>query len=135
MCPTRAQRTRTGAPREVTFGVRSFCSRYGAVKTLIDVKDADNLVTPDRGNGRRGTRRRHDVRSISCWLNTSDLCYKNRVEKNAAGKIRPISFSGSTVSGTWVDVRTHEARYALRRDISGDIYCENDPEGGAFTAP
>ena len=76
--------------------------------------------------------RMYKIRDIACCINKSKLCFERQVEGEW---IRHVTVSGGSWSDAWVDVRTHEKRYAFCQDNPDDIYCEVDPEGDALVAP
>ena len=82
---------------------------------------------------KRGKIHTVNVRDISCCINKSDLCYKRQVEKNSGGKIKVWTGTGTTMEK--VNVRTHAKRYAYCSANPDSIYCVNDEDGDAFTAP
>ena len=118
-----------------TYGVQSFCSQYGTVTAKVDQIDDRDFVHELNHGDKVRSQDWGDIRDISCCLDTSDLCFKKQVEKNSSNRITSVTISGSTITGTSVDVGSHTARYEFCADNPNDIYCRNDPEGDAFDDP
>ena len=118
------------------YEISGSCTNYGEMKIKIDITAAtDEVMTISATNTAQTGNTFGRIRNIKCCLDTSDLCYKDQVEKDSNNRITSITISGSTVTATNVDVGTHEKRYDFCADNADDIYCENDPEGDAFTDP
>ena len=119
-----------------TFEAESYCSAYGTIKAHVDIKNHGDyhFILDSAGNFFSGGGV-YDVRKITCCLDKSDLCYKSQVEARSDGRIRSIAIDGSTITGTFVDVSTHQKRYDFCSENEDDIYCEVDPQGDANTDP
>ena len=119
--------------------VKAHCTQWGTVVAEVDISNqSDKTLTFTENNRVRvdSNGPTYKIRGIYCCLDAGDnLCYKNQVEKNSAGKIKHVTVSGSSVSSTMVHVGTHKKRYIFCRDNPDDIYCGADPEGDAFTTP
>ena len=116
-----------------TWGAQNKCADYGAMKANIDlVNGVDQHFHMSNGDKKRGYDRTGDIRDIACCLDKSDLCWKWSVEPQD-GKIKV--WTGSNANYQWVDVSTHSERYKFCADKSDHVYCDDDPEGDAFTVP
>ena len=116
-----------------TWGAQNKCADYGAMKANIDlVNGVDQHFHMSNGDKKRGNDGVFNIRDIACCLDKSDLCWKWSVEPQD-GKIKV--WTGSNANYQWVDVSTHSERYKFCADKSDHVYCNDDPEGDAFTVP
>ena len=114
-------------------GAQSFCSKYGDIQVKVDiVLRADFNVRLRSSSKWRYQNCEVDTRQISCCLDQSDLCHKNQVEAEN-GWIAHYVSSNNTFSSR--NVSSHKLRYQYCEEHPGSVYCENDPEGDAFTEP
>ena len=124
------------------FSAENSCASYGTLHaramftaTNAGDDDLDVIFVLEDSGAYSGNSLNARMTSASCCLDHSDLCYKNQVEKDSSGNITSITVSGTTVTTTTVDVSTHQNRYDFCQSNSDDVYCTNDPEGDANTAP
>ena len=118
-----------------TFWAQNMCSDYGSVVASIDtINFLDSRWTLTNSSQERDQLSVYDIRNITCCIDRSDLCIKKQVVATG-GQITRVTVTESGYEQTAVDVSTHEKRYEFCEDNADDIYCENDPEGDAFTAP
>ena len=118
------------------YSVKTECGDYGTVVVHANrVDHVDYMANFTANNPESSGHASTKFRAFTCCLDQSDLCYKNQVEARADGKIRSITINGSTITGTFVDVSSHQKRYDFCSENEDDIYCEVDPEGDANTDP
>ena len=121
----------TGHAFGSTYGAQSHCSDYGTVVAHIDMKGtADEHFVLDGSSKQRGDDNWHDVRSITCCANASEICHKSQVKKNAQGNNKVYSGTGTTYN--LVSVSTHADRFNYCAANADSVYCEENPEGDAF---
>ena len=120
-----------------SFAAASVCYWDNAVvKAHVDLKNCtDGHFVLDSAEYEYGSSSICDVRKITCCLTASDLCYTNQILPDSRGRIRSITIDGPVVTGTFVDVSTHQKRYNFCSENADDIYCEVDPHGDVNTDP
>ena len=132
-----------GIPPYWETWAKNHCSSYGNIEAHVDVPNEGDTHIHAHGSSKAyGGSTTSKPRSIKCCINTSDLCWKDQVEAHTsgehAGKVRIIQLYSSGWAVGYADVSTHEARYTLCNSdtwTDGTIYCEEDPEGDAYTFP
>ena len=126
-------------PYGVSWSAQNKCPDYGDVTVLVDLENTSDkkheLTDSTRWEGKLSTSTLNgiSVNGISCCIDESDLCKKSQVEANSSDQIDHYNSSDNT--WTTVSVATHQERYEHCEDNSTSVYCTNDPEGDAFTAP
>ena len=123
----------------ISWVAENKCSTYGDVTVRVKIDNAadktHNLTDDTQWEGKQATAPTSGIRvnGISCCIDKSDLCHKNQVEANSSDQINHYNASDNT--WTTVSVGTHQERYEYCEDNEDSVYCTNDPEGDAFTAP
>ncbi len=118
------------------YSVETECGDYGTVVVHANrVDHVDYMANFTADNPESSGHASTKFRAFTCCLDQSDLCYKNQVEARSDGNIRSITINGSTITGTFVDVSSHQKRYDFCSENEDDIYCEVDPQGDANTDP
>lgn len=118
-----------------TASVTSNCAVYGTVVAKVDLEGSGDRTASLTTSDTRNYDGWGNVDGIYCCWDLSDLCWEEQVKENALGRIKQITFDGTTWTTAWIAVGSHQDRFNFCNGNSDHIYCTVDPEGDANINP